>query len=259
MDEIIVMKKGTGIMSTITSGTKEIKFGPYGSLEQCITDMEKRGFIDPMTYDLSFVFADSKKVIQFEEAEKIGNYYLIPEEDDFLYLKECKLEKVESIGYIVFENGDEGKIKTKGHPKDRNNEYLAQIKKTIKHIMRDGQDIESVSVDSNGHICLNIPHSTGKVHICTNSQLIDLNIERKSSGIRVLPFEKDMDKYLTFYIYISYIAQERKPDMDKMRGTREMVIQYLKEDMSLLSNFSNSNPRYHQVEFMGDIFLNIIG
>ena len=257
MDEIIIMKRGTGILSTIITSNKT--FGPYCNIEVCRIDMEKRGF-NPMDYDLSFVFSNSDKVIKFEEAEKIGDYYLIPEEDDFLYLKECKMEEVGTIGYIVFENGDEGKIKTRKHPLERHNEYRDQIFKTISHIMRDGnKSIKSVTYDENGHLCLHIPHSTAKIHICENSQLIDLNIERKSFGIRVLPFEKDMDKYLTFYIYTSFVSQERTTDMDKLNETLEMVIEYIKEDMSMLSSFSNANPRYRQVNYKGNIYLKVLG
>jgi len=260
MNKIISMRRGTGISARLNNGTKK-EYGPYPNLEVCLVDMVKRGYVDPKQYELSFVIEESQRRISFDQAEKIGDYYLIntgnPEEEPFLYLKETIVDIVDTVGYIVFENGDEEKS-DRSYSLSRNIDLYNQIKRTASRLMYYTDKIDSCTMDEHGHFTMNLSKSTGKIHICSCGQLMDLNDERKNLGYRVLPFAKNMDKYLTFYIYTSYIVQERDANLNKLRSIRDLFMEYLVEDMSCFNKFANANPRYVQLEYNLNIYLKLI-
>lgn len=254
------MRRGTGISARVINGTKK-EYGPYPNLQVCIVDMVKRGYVNPKQYELSFVFEDSQRRISFDQAEKIGDYYIVDtgnqDEEPFLYLKETIVDMVDTVGYIVFENGDSEKS-DRSYSLSRNVDLYNQIKHTASNMMNYTDKIESCTVDEHSHFTLNLAKSTARIHICSCSQLMDLNDERKALGYRVLPFAKNMDKYLTFYIYTSYIVQERDANLSNLRSTRDLFMEYLAQDMSLVDKFESANPRYKELDYNLNIYLKLI-
>ena len=82
---------------------------------------------------------------------------------------------------------------------------------------------------------------------------MDINQDRHSRNIRVLPFLKTMDKFTTFYVYI-----KRDPVEPKRLNGYENAQAILKEAVEILQTMVDENdpkPKYVNVEFTGYLSL----
>lgn len=127
------------------------------------------------------------------------------------YIKEKKEPKVKWIGYISLDNGyNERKDKSYGIA--RSKELFANIENAAQKLMlrNDTDSISTITKISNRNYVLSVKNSTAKIHLMSNSNIMDLNQRRKEKGERVIPFNKDVDKFLTIYVYITAENSEMK-------------------------------------------------
>ena len=192
------------------------------------------------------------KVMSLSEDDK--EYYAFYTETDKYFCEETVKEKVISIGYFVFENGDSGERTPKdiGYKKQKQfRKYIKEAGSYISQFPNMEATIETVTKDSNGHLCFNIKNSTAKIHICFNNQIMDLNQVRKEDGFRCIPYDKAMDKFTTIFCYVSQDMAE--PNYFKSLEKANTLIQYIREQLE--NKVGESDPRYVPITFSGLIQL----
>ena len=194
---------------------------------------------------------DYNNMIDYE-----GIYYYITENAKSYFISPIIKNEISRIGYFVFEDGDKI-LSDKEYGKKRNKEIYNYIVKALSDMVLNSYlpmskpSIEYISKDENGHLFAKMKNSTVKIHICLNNQIMDLNQYRKDNNIRCLPYDKNMDKYLSIYTYITKDMAEPKKFKSEIYG------QSIQDDLITYINnyYPESEPRYIGIQFNGKITL----
>lgn len=209
--------------------------------------------VNPKQYLISIVVGED--IVEFDsvyyDSEK--NNYQFCLNSVYYIAEEINTEQVLHLGYIIFDEPGEiedlennkGKIK-------KQKELYRCIRNAISEIVQlPALGIRQISKDANGHLCLSIANSTAKVHICYNNQIMNLNQKRKEQSIRCLPYEKDKDKFTTFYIYSTKDMSESDGFEPNEKGLK--IINLLIDFID--AKYPDTKPRFSEVEFHGIIIL----
>lgn len=206
----------------------------------------KLGIFDPYQYKLWIMLGEDNVEIDFDNVEKLHNYFEYYCGDKVYFIEEDKVDLITSIGYFVFDEEKKGDNKNGQKKADM---FYSAINLSLKHLFgyyNSIPTIDNIGKDSNNHLCAHVKGTTYKIHICKNSQLMDLNVQRKMQEIRCIPYIKEMDKYRSIFCYIT------KDESDKDEETRkstEDIIQFIIADLS--KNSSIDYIRYVPVEYKG--------
>lgn len=160
--------------------------------------------------NVEYLFSIDKKTIPFYKCTKFedGYHYIDLEENTRYIIHEKKEYKIIRNGYLVFEDGDINRCDKKYGFK-RRKELMLYISDMVKSILKNENDIlrkknigiTKINKINDSELILSVYRSTAKIHILTNSRLMDMNQERKLNNIRAIPFSKNMDKFTTMYVY----------------------------------------------------------
>lgn len=198
-------------------------------------------------------------IAKFEEMQEFGHgIYQYISDDIIYYIKEQYIDTVEKIQYFVFEDGDSVRSEKPYGPK-RQKELFREIRQAATSAFYYTGDLDSVEMVSDDEIEIRFKNSTTKLHITTNAFIARYNMQRKedqesSQFNRCLPFSKNMDKYLTFYTWVS--KDNAEPDnfgfegniKDSVENVYNYMLQYLRETQS-----QDAKAAYSPVEFKGVI------
>ena len=133
-----------------------------------------------------------------------GGYNVYDKEtNSILFIEEKHERKVINFNYLVFEHGDTNRTEKKYGYK-RMYALYNLILQAIQDSTMSNDEFGISKVEAyNNEIIAHIKGCTSKIHINSNSLLMDINQARKEIGENVFPFVKEMDKFTTFYVYIS--------------------------------------------------------
>lgn len=169
--------------------------------------------------------------------------------------KELRTRKVSNLGYLIFDNGDKERI-SNNTPWKRQNELLSYITDVVSRLF--GEKLKDTGISNidirKKEIVLSIRSTTTKIHIVTNSLLMDINQERtiqreKDPRIKRIPFIKTMDKYLTFYIFSTRdLCESKRVEGDEKAS---YIIKNIISDLAEL--YPEADPRYEKVNYDGFI------
>lgn len=199
-------------------------------------------------------------VIPIDKLEYIGgNYEYIgdgtAQERKAIYVfTPANVETVVNTGYFVFEHGD-SKFVDKEYGKVRSNQLYNMIKEALNYILMENEKnytITNIVRDENKHLSVSIKGSTYKLKVCFCSQLMNINQARKEDGNRCLPFFKNMDKFVTFYVYITKDSKEDETYNNYISANRirSKIVDYIKE------YYPETEMKYVEVSFNGTILMN---
>ena len=205
----------------------------------------------PSDYKI-FLYVDGK-TIDFDYVSKLDDHYEFFTLSGKYYVFESVEHRVSNLGYFVFENGDKERCDQK-YGQKRSKEIYRDIKSVLSKICRlinIDPSVQSITKNEKGHLTLNLKNSTGKISFCYNSEIMDLNQERKENNIRCLPYDKAMDKYLTIYSYATVDSSEPEGfgSKEKINKMIEFITDYLRD------SFPETDPHFVPVEFKGIITL----
>ena len=198
-------------------------------------------------------------MIPFEDAQKVNKKYeAYLSEETFgertrLVIEECDESRVMEIGYIVFDNGDTVRSDKAVSVQRSRNLFDGMCQTFAKILCSNKSTISSVKRKGRKEIVVRFRGTTAEIHVLVNSKLMDINQDRHSRNIRVLPFLKTMDKFTTFYVYI-----KRDPVEPKRLNGYENAQAILKEAVEILQTMVDENdpkPKYVNVEFTGYLSL----
>lgn len=162
-----------------------------------------------------------------------GVYHFVDNEEKCTYLiypnKESKLLQ---CGYITFEGGENGKvIEDANLGIQRNEMYFNIIKSCSSNLIAENYDEGPFKIcrSNKDEFVIQLKGSTVKVHIVTNRFLMNLNQARKEKNQRVLPFLKNVDRYLSLYFYFEKESYEpQRLEAERLAGN---FINRLKSDI----------------------------
>lgn len=182
-----------------------------------------------------------------------GKYQYIDKENGVRYIiEELKDFKTLSCGYLCFEDGDTVRC---------NKKYGIKRQKELMNIITDmctgilcenGQiTIDKIVKKSSKEVIVRLKGTSGRIHIVSNSHLMDINQERKEEGNRAFPFIKEMDKFTTMYVFITKDKSEPfRINTDEKINT---LLDYILSDLQ--DNIPETSPKYVPVEYNGYINL----
>lgn len=215
----------------LRSADKTLKL--FKSVELAKVYIASNNIRNPHKYRLMFSLND--RIIDFMIAQKINNGYELYINDMKYVLEEGGSDKVIEIGYLNFEESDKKFI----------NQTYRTVKELASKVARtydiNTPTLSSVAKDKNKHLCCNVKDSTAKIHICYNSQIMDLNQKRKEKETRCIPYEKSMDKYGSLFFYVTKDVSE-PPEIEglvKSRYIISQIIESLNNEYGIITSKKN--------------------
>lgn len=158
-------------------------------------------------------------------------------------------------GYIVFDNGD----KQRTHSKKRQNRLMDLMTDHIALISQKYGMIDEIIQYDEG-ITVIFRNTTTRLDIVSNKYLININqLRKEKQGVisereyfRALPFDKDMDRYTTFYSFTSkeFYEPPRKNQQNIGVNTRLNMIDSIK---LYWNGDEDHKPWFKRMKFAGDI------
>ena len=192
---------------------------------------------------------DQNNMIPLEQFQKLesGEYQTVID-DTILTVKEKRSYCTTGFGYLVFNDGDSRRIEDKDEGFKIQKELFRECINWVTPILL-LQQTDSCGISKikrkNGEVILDVNGTTGKVHICFINKMMSQNQQRKEEGLRVLPFDKSLDKYTCFYVYSTKDMSESK----NLRGN-EHINEVINTIVKLIQEeFANKYPlKYKKLE-----------
>lgn len=165
---------------------------------------------NPYEYDLYINILGS--MIQYDYFEMIDGIYQFYATCDGVetkyFVKPTQIRVIDTIGYLVVNNGEREFDKTKGFAKA--NLYYGSVLNAFNTIIKKPSidpNISSIVKDKYG-IVVTVKNSTARIHVCYNSTIMTINQHRKTENFKAFRFDKDMDKFTTLYTFIDIDSSE---------------------------------------------------
>lgn len=238
--------KGNFLYCNKDGNRKQVRLFPNLAVAKVITKSIVSDYIR-----LEYFFVVGNKTMSFDRAQKIGNSYQVYDNDTRYIITEDKTAKTIKLGYLVFENGDQIRIDKKlGNKKQK--ELLKRIRDVATSILceNDQDGIVNIYNKSNEYV-IALKNYTAKIHILTNSKLMDINQARKEENKHCFPFKKEMDKFTTFYVYATKdMIEPIRLDTEKSVDT---VLDYIVSDLNMYQSETDPEVRFVPVSYNGFI------
>ena len=198
---------------------------------------------------LKYYFVIGDKQFPLSYAQKVKDHWEIIDNEVKYIIKENKNYTITSIGYLVFDNGDIIK-RDKEEGYKRKKELFNCIKYAASYVLYNNEEvtINKIFIRKN-ELILSVKNSTAKIHICSNSRIMDLNQERKENNYRCITFRKDMDKYTTFHVFVT--KDQAETERMGSRDNTEIPLNQLIN--SIQDTYPDAEFKYEPVEFTGYI------
>lgn len=138
------------------------------------------------------------------------NYFRIFDKDtnEMIDIVEKLSYRASRFSYIVFDHGDKIRY-DKNEGKEKRAIYFNDIARAIEMAFAENEEYGIEYIDTyRSEFSIHLRNSSACVHICTNSNIMDINQIRREDGEKVYPFVKSMDKFTTFYAYVSKDTSE---------------------------------------------------
>ena len=172
-------------------------------------------------------------------------------------IEETKVREYNNFGYICFDNGDVERTDKKDGIK-RGKLLKKIIAESIENLNEQTLMVSNILEYDKG-IMLKFYHTTATLDIVTNSGLMDINQWRREvesedpAYSRCFPFIKGMDKFVTFYTFISKEVYEPKSDTSNAMHPKMFRDMLIKDLVDNWDKYNRDNkwkevvPKFHSV------------
>lgn len=205
------------------------------------------GYPNPYQYKLWIFTGDTE--LDFNDVEYCETYYEGFSNNIHYFIEPDYVEKIIQIGYFVFNQYSSEKIDYKAGNKI-SRELIRYINKAMDRIVKypnlEPATFDKIARDKYGHLCGYIKGTTGKIHVCTNSQIMDINMSRKDKDLRCIPYEKCMDKFTSIYVYCT---KDLSDTVRNIENAGQELIDLILE--ILINTYPELNPRFVPVQIKG--------
>ena len=203
--------------------------------------------------NFSYAFVIGNQEYDISKCQKIGQFYqLYNNKGKKIFIQEIYRHNVERIGYLCFENGDIERCDREYGTK-RQKQLLSMLSDSIQYTFSANREntISKIDKISPKEYILHVKNSTARIHIMTNSKIMDINQVRKHRDQRCIPFIKEVDKFLTLFVFTSVDRYERKSNNyeDKITSIIDQIMDFIFDN----SDLEDDELKYLSVEFEGFI------
>lgn len=166
--------------------------------------------------------------------KKIHTFQCVDEINGVIYnFVEKRTHKLSNLGYLIFDDGDVNRFeKEEGQLRQKELvDYITDIASGLLGEKWEEYGVSLIEVKRKD-VIIHIKSTTTKIHIAFNSKIMDINQEKtKIPGTRRIPFLKNMDKYVTFYVFASKDIGEGKRigGEEKAKNVIENIVRDLQE------------------------------
>ena len=246
------------------NGGKQKYFTNYEILE---STLRTQGY-DKLNYKILFILDNGHYEFPIEDVffNKLkGGWEAWMEDDKHVefdaLIKPKYVESVTSIGYIVNSRSNNKLVLEKRSPKfkelltsfntNKFNEIYDIVKNSVGLMtVYPKYDVYLDTESMMDKIVIRLRGTTGKIVITSNSNIIDFNEKkRKANNLRCLPFNKDMDKHGTLYVYTTIDINENEYVKDRIYHTLLKLMDIIQE------SYPMTLTHYERLEFSGYILL----
>lgn len=206
--------------------------------------------------EVKYLFHIDGKDFDASNAQKIAGYFQLYDIKEGIkyYIEETYNYNLYKTGYFVFQDGSVQRY-------DR--EYGLQFMKEEIEVIKCALQNELTAIDSKiltidevskTKFILNLKDSTAKIVICANSDFMDTNQQLKAAGAaRVIPYLKNMDKYLTICVY-SMVDRIYDKWFINSKGMVDSTIDNMVEFINE-TQYEQYNTQYVETPFTGYVNL----
>ena len=189
-----------------------------------------RGLTNPLDYD--FIIVIDGRIIEFDAFDYIDGAYQLYASDGNIYnVKPIEKFAVEKIGYLIF-NGNK-RVTSGEEGKKINNDIFEAVKTAANNIARFPNRENTFESIRRMYDCMTmrIKRTSGSINVLCNSQIMNINQNRKNYNLRVFHFDKDMDKFNTLYFFIQreYYEPEYFGTIDKCTAAMNNLVDEIKK------------------------------
>ena len=215
--------------------------------------------LDP-SKKVEYIFHIGNNEFDMNDTQKIGSHYQYYDNDRGIkyFINDKKTYRVTKAGYICFEHGEE-KFCDKEYGIKRQAELMNWLLEVIDRNIAANKAVGLLSREkiSNREYVLKVKDSTARIHLLTNSRLMDWNQDRKEKGMICLPYNRGIDKFITFAVYVAKDIQERMYfDTDKKSfQIINDIVTDLRNDLPG-TQLDEINPVWVETEFHGYFRIN---
>ena len=225
-----------------------------------VANLTARRLLDISTKSYEFIFHIGNLEFSINDTQKVGQHYQYYDNEKMIkyYIKDIKVHRLTKAGYICFEHGDE-KFCEKEYGFKRQPELLSWIMDVVDRNIASDKAVGILSKEkiSNKEYVLKVKDSTSRIHILTNSKLMDWNQDRKEKQMMCLPYKRNMDKFTTFAVFVAKDSQERL-----WFNSDKRVEEIIKDIITELRNdvpgtmIDEINPCWVETDFRGYVKIN---
>lgn len=216
---------GIGIYSFIENCQLRNREGEkllFRNVDQAILYATKvKKMTNPLDYDLNIVigFKNEKgeveeSIISYDKFDFVNGSYQLYAEDGYIYnIKPVTKFSIVKMGYIVFNSNEPIEDVEAGKKISFENfENVKEAANTIIKFPNKPYTLKSIKRYYT-NMALEVKNTTASINVMYNSQIMNVNQNRKNAGLRIFQFDTSMDKYNTLYIYIQ--TEYYEPDYFK--------------------------------------------
>lgn len=221
-------------------------------------------------YILKLIKYDKGKlteICKYDDMQQYSeNLYHVITDKMIYFIKEQEVRTVKQIRYFVFDNGDVERTKPEVGKK-RSRKLMNMILQASRSYFYAQGYLDGIARISSDEIEISFKNSSAKIHILTNGLIANINQNRKtdttgSQYCRCLPFDSNLDKFTTFYSYVSKDSME--PDGERgfgFEGDIDQTIESCYEYIAgYLQDFNITEPgsiafKYLPIHFEGNILI----
>lgn len=170
-------------------------------------------FLYPENRYRLYIYLGDNLLYRLTDIQVINNaLHMYTDDDKYHIITQTRKYSSNIFGYMVFEDGDTVRCDAKTYGHKRQYELIKLIRDTAQGILMEKWPqfgITQIEKRQREYI-LHIKGTTAKIHFLHGAQLMDINQERKEKGQKCFVFDKNMDKFTTFYVFIDRDVAESK-------------------------------------------------
>lgn len=210
----------------------------------------EKGIYDPKQYKLCIIMG--KNVVPFEFVQEVvrGNEKWLDfyANKGLYHFKETFSKRISSIGYYVF-NLEE--LENKVDAIKRNSHLFRTAENACDTLVK-FPNIDPAIVELNrinyNHFSVKLKGCTGEVHILKNKEIVEINKQRMTNQVRVIPFDKSVNTLNSIFVYTVKEASESK--FYNVEGKLQKIVEYILDMLT-----ERFECEYIPVDFIGNIYV----
>lgn len=205
------------------------------------------------TFTYWILYDGMKNIININKCRYIDRtrtFQYIDEVNGIVYnFNEKRTHKVSNLNYLIFDDGDTVRV-DKEYGIERQKELIGFVADVASRLLGEKRKQNAISLLElrRKELIVHIKGTTAKIHVTYNSKLMSINQKKSlTPGVRRIPFLKEMDKFVTFYVFVSKdIGEGRRVGGEEMA---DAVIQDIIRDLQ--TYYDDCKPKIHHIDYNG--------